>query len=58
MFLSSTILLLFLFKLSFEQSETNNIVFDLADLTIDYQNDFHRVRIEAFKSINNDLIIE
>lgn len=37
---------------------SNNIVFDLADLTVDYDSDFGSVTLEAFKSSSNDLILE
>lgn len=36
----------------------NNIVFDLADLTVDYETDDGMIHLEAFKSSLNDLIIE
>lgn len=34
-----------------------NIAFDSADLTYDYEIDNHLVQLQAFKSINNDLIL-
>lgn len=37
---------------------SNNIVFDLADLTVDYPGDYGIINLEAFKSSLNDLIIE
>jgi hypothetical protein len=40
------------------QSDGNNIVFDLADLTVDYQTDNGWISLEAFKSSLNDLIIQ
>ena len=40
------------------QSDGNNIVFDLADLTVDYQTDNGWISLEAFKSSINDLIIQ
>ncbi len=40
------------------QSDGNNIVFDLADLTVDYPTDNGWISLEAFKSSINDLIIQ
>lgn len=45
-------------NLSYQQSNINNIVFDLADLTIDYETDSGVLHLEAFKSSLNDVIIE
>lgn len=51
--------LLFLTSLSKQQSNINNIVFDLADLAIDYESTrLGWISIEAFKSSLNDKIIE
>lgn len=36
----------------------SNIVFDLADLTVDFETDFGSVSLEAFKSSLNDVILE
>ena len=41
-----------------QSSNINNIVFDLADLTIDYETDNGVIHLEAFKSSLNDLIID
>ena len=38
-------------------SNLNNIVFDLADLTVDYDSNEGTIHLEAFKSTFNDLII-
>ncbi|RNA09012.1 hypothetical protein BpHYR1_021618, partial [Brachionus plicatilis] len=39
-------------------SKNENIVFDLADLTIDFETDDQIVQIEAFKTSSNDAIIQ
>jgi len=49
---------LILIKQTLQQSDGNNIVFDLADLTVDYQTDNGWISLEAFKSSINDLIIQ
>ena len=49
---------LILIKQTIQQSDGNNIVFDLADLTVDYQTDNGWISLEAFKSSINDLIIQ
>lgn len=49
--------LLVLINLSFQQSNINNIVFDLADLAIDFEVDSGWISLEAFKSSLNDNII-
>lgn len=41
-----------------QSSSINNIVFDLADLTIDYETDTGVVNLEAFKSSLNNVIID
>ena len=51
-------LIISLFKISIQQTSTNNIIFDLADLTIDYESDVGYITLEAFKSSLNNLIIE
>ena len=57
----ASILLIISLKLKqivYAQSDGNNIVFDLADLTVDYQTDNGWISLEAFKSSINDLIIQ
>ena len=56
--LFKSILLSLLISLSIQQSNINNIVFDLADLTVDHTTDYGVVHLEAFKSSLNDVIIE
>lgn len=41
-----------------ENDQINNIIFDLADLTIDFETDHGAFTIEAFKSSLNDAIID
>lgn len=55
--LIKAILIVLLVKVQ-SQSDGNNIVFDLADLTVDYQTDNGWISLEAFKSSINDLIIQ
>ena len=38
--------------------QSNNIVFDLADLSEDYESDAEWISLEAFKSTKNDVIIK
>lgn len=41
-----------------QSANSNNIVFDLADLTVDQETNFGWITLEAFKSSLNDLIIK
>ena len=40
-----------------QNSNLNNILFDLADLTVDHETNEGTIHLEAFKSTFNDLII-
>ncbi|RNA16672.1 hypothetical protein BpHYR1_040013 [Brachionus plicatilis] len=52
------ILLCFLSIVSWSKQEKKNIIFDLADLTVDYEIDDESVFLEAFKTSINDKIIQ
>ena len=58
MFLKFALTIALILILSSTNGHTNNIVFDLADLTVDYESDYGSISLEAFKSSTNDLILE